>query len=297
MLYTPIFDSLPTELRWFTHRPFPIGKSNQRLRNRYPQRNTISNRLITHTRTRESEACAVHREAFQVAFKDEIGTISGEWLKQRMGMPTLKLKKQQKPENLGEEVELIRIVAGNKSEDHKSKLGQYLTPIATARFMASLVRCQQKKVRILDAGAGVGTLFAAVVDELLKRPKPPREIEVVAFEIDPSLGAYLNETIASCKATCEASKVSFKVEVRHEDFVEHVCATQDSLFESAIEPFDVAIQNPPYFKIQSHSHQRHMLQSLGIETSNIYTGFLALTYRSWLAARPTADDLMNLKAA
>src|SRR5205085_6772368 len=41
-------------------------------------------------------------------------------------------------------------------------------------------------------------------------------------------------------------------------------------------PFNAAILNPPYRKINSDSHTRRLLREAGIETSNLYTGFLAL---------------------
>jgi adenine-specific DNA-methyltransferase len=40
--------------------------------------------------------------------------------------------------------------------------------------------------------------------------------------------------------------------------------------------FDCAILNPPYKKINSDSETRSILRELGVETSNLYTGFLSL---------------------
>jgi adenine-specific DNA-methyltransferase len=39
--------------------------------------------------------------------------------------------------------------------------------------------------------------------------------------------------------------------------------------------FNLAIRNPPYFKINSQSRTRKTLQRAGIETTNVYTGFLS----------------------
>ncbi|MEJ7713502.1 MAG: hypothetical protein WKF84_27575 [Pyrinomonadaceae bacterium] len=43
--------------------------------------------------------------------------------------------------------------------------------------------------------------------------------------------------------------------------------------------FTHAILNPPYRKINSSSDTRLYLRAVGIETSNLYTAFLALTTR------------------
>ena len=53
-----------------------------------------------------------------------------------------------------------------------------------------------------------------------------------------------------------------------------------SLFEDNIDGFsdyDLAILNPPYKKISSDSRHRKLLSSLSIETSNLYSAFMALS--------------------
>ena len=48
------------------------------------------------------------------------------------------------------------------------------------------------------------------------------------------------------------------------------------LFGASKTPFNAAILNPPYRKINSDSHTRRLLREAGIEATNLYTGFLAL---------------------
>jgi len=43
--------------------------------------------------------------------------------------------------------------------------------------------------------------------------------------------------------------------------------------------FDCAILNPPYKKINSDSRTRSLLREIGVETSNVYTGFLAIVLK------------------
>ena len=48
------------------------------------------------------------------------------------------------------------------------------------------------------------------------------------------------------------------------------------LFGTEREGFDAAILNPRYKKLSRQSDARLRLREVGIETSNLYTGFLAL---------------------
>jgi adenine-specific DNA-methyltransferase len=69
-------------------------------------------------------------------------------------------------------------------------------------------------------------------------------------------------------------------EIRHADFIESALEfVREDLFTSAKAPFNAALLNPPYRKINSDSHTRRLLREAGIETSNLYTGFLALAAR------------------
>ena len=65
------------------------------------------------------------------------------------------------------------------------------------------------------------------------------------------------------------------------------------LFSERIQPrFNRAILNPPYHKINSGSKTRKLLRSVGIETSNLYTAFVALAIKL-LEANGAADLLQR----
>jgi adenine-specific DNA-methyltransferase len=133
-------------------------------------------------------------------------------------------------------------------------------------------------VRVLEAGAGVGTLLAAVVAEACGRPTLPRSIDTVAFEIDPILACYLRDTLSGCEATCRRARVRFHSDLTEGDFIE---AGVELLGEGHFGPrhttrFTHAILNPPYKKLNSDSKTRLLLRSAGIETSNLYSAFVAL---------------------
>jgi len=65
--------------------------------------------------------------------------------------------------------------------------GQFFTPIETARFMAGFFSQRPETLRILDAGAGLGALSAALVEAACHWQKLPNEIHVTAFENDTLL--------------------------------------------------------------------------------------------------------------
>src|SRR5579883_595949 len=87
-----------------------------------------------------------------------------------------------------EQIDFVRLdVARKQDRSRKAELGQFLTPAPVARFMASLLKAQSPALHILDAGAGVGSLFAACVVDLCTRENRPEQINVTAYEIDKEL--------------------------------------------------------------------------------------------------------------
>jgi adenine-specific DNA-methyltransferase len=179
-------------------------------------------------------------------------------------------------------VEAYRIDATRHLDpEAKGTLGQFMTPAPVATFMASLFQepLQGETVDILDAGAGVGSLTAALIDRLCGLDSPPRSIKATLYEIDPLLAEYLQNSISVCQAICERSTTVLQTEVVQKDFIlEATQILSGDMFYSGPQRRDYshAILNPPYKKIQSTSEHRKLLRSVGIETTNLYTGFLAL---------------------
>jgi adenine-specific DNA-methyltransferase len=179
---------------------------------------------------------------------------------------------------LVERVDLVRLDAARRLDpERQAEMGQFMTPASTARLMASMFQGHGKSQRLLDAGAGIGSLTAGWVAEMCARKAPPRDISVVAYEVDPGLVEHLRETLDWCRTLCENTGIRFLATVRAEDFIASaVDAQRGGLFAGAKEEFDAAILNPPYGKIHSDSKIRRLLQTLGAETTNLYAGFLSL---------------------
>lgn len=167
---------------------------------------------------------------------------------------------------------------GSTCRHERSSIGQFLTPVTIARFMASLFGRERDNVRILDAGAGAGVLFAALVEALVSGRYRPLSIEVVAYENDRQILPKLKETMERCETACKTANISFRGEIRSEDFVAAAIAqTEEGLFAVQRERFTHAIINPPYKKINGQSVTRKLLDSAGIEVSNLYAAFVWLT--------------------
>ncbi len=182
-------------------------------------------------------------------------------------------------------LDVVRIsFNGATCRRERSKIGQFLTPLNIARFMASLFKKEKKHVRILDAGAGTGVLFAACVEALASKKHRPASIYVAAYESDRKILPYLKETMKQCESICKNVGIQFCGEVIAEDFITAAIARlEENLFTKQGEKFTHAILNPPYKKINGQSLVRRLLNVAGIEVSNLYAAFV------WLSAHLLED--------
>lgn len=160
----------------------------------------------------------------------------------------------------------------------RALLGQFFTAAPVALFMAEMFEARKPVLRILDAGAGIGSLSAAFVTTMSRRKQRPQAISITAYEIDSKLVRHLQATLDLCKATSMEAGIHFEARIIEEDFLEAGARSlADDLFVRGVdERFECAILNPPYRKIRSDSRDRKLLRAIGLETSNIYTGFLAI---------------------
>jgi len=157
-------------------------------------------------------------------------------------------------------IDHIRKLTNTKLDPiNKSKFGQYMTSNVIAEFMASLFSDGNADVKLLDCGAGIGSLTVAATKKL----KNISSVDL--WEIDPIMQDQLEINMQTLQVPFSIYKQDF------------IFGAVENLLSNKGERYTHAIINPPYKKINSNSAHRKELRKVGIETVNLYSAFLALT--------------------
>ena len=171
--------------------------------------------------------------------------------------------------------ELLGVAAAAKlNPSRRAELGQYMTPAAIGRFMAGLFSDLSGAVRVLDPGAGAGLLTAALVERLCAGAVKPDAVSLAGCEIEPALLAPLSNIWQESAAELQAARIPASRSIHPEDFLLNRIADRQSDFSG--KGFTHIIMNPPYRKISAVSAHRAALRRAGLETSNLYAGFMYL---------------------
>lgn len=178
-------------------------------------------------------------------------------------------------ENCQPRIEKARLEASSQiNPGRRADFGQFMTPRCTADFMAGLFNLSNcSSIRLLDAGAGVGSLTVAFLEKARKSGQKLNDVSVTAYELDELLASYLSKEIAADQQLFHDAGIKFAADLIGSDFIES--AVNQIQFGMA-EKFNFAILNPPYKKINSDSRHRFLLRQVGIETVNLYSAFVAL---------------------
>ena len=161
------------------------------------------------------------------------------------------------------------------SRGQQASLGQFFTPERAATLIADLPRLPEAgRFRVLDPGAGSGSLTAALVARVL-RQCPAVELEIVAVEIDPEVEHYLRKTLTDLTETARTVDVKVAAETVLGDYIELSTSvtTKPAVLDRA---FDLVIMNPPYRKLGRNDAHRRALRHQGVDCPNLYAAFLAL---------------------
>ena len=179
--------------------------------------------------------------------------------------------------NIVDIVDEIRLTANKKIDDKtRGQLGQFMTPTNSARLLASKFRDLSGHLNIIDAGAGVGSLTSALVERALNEFSP-LTINANLWEIENVLLSDLQESLRVCEEVSLKKNVTLNTSINSVDFIKNATAiikNREHVTDST--RFNKAILNPPYLKISSLSEERKLLRSVGIETGNLYSCFVAL---------------------
>ena len=174
-----------------------------------------------------------------------------------------------------------RLATAQLDQSRRSELGQFLTPSNVACLMANMFSDLPKDIRLLDAGAGSGSLTAVVVRKICSQKESKvRSLTTTAFEIDDVLFNHLQDTLSECRSICKKAGIAFQHKLRKEDFIEASITSMDGkLFSTKPMSFNLAIMNPPYRKIATNSFERRLLKTVQLDATNLYVAFVALAIR------------------
>jgi adenine-specific DNA-methyltransferase len=169
------------------------------------------------------------------------------------------------------QIDISRIeTTGQLDQAKRADLGQIFTPFDVARFMASLFHVNEKNhITLLDAGAGIGSLSVAFLEQHIDSPT---KLDILAYEVDSAISPILKTNLKVHSKHTADGKISF--EVIEGDFIREGVT---SYLLGKHKPIDYAILNPPYRKINNNSDYRRLLRKVGIETTNLYSAFVALS--------------------
>jgi adenine-specific DNA-methyltransferase len=154
-------------------------------------------------------------------------------------------------------------------------LGQFYTPSRAAALIAEMPHLAQTgTLRVLDPGAGTGSLTVALIARIL-REAPGLRVDVVAVEIDPAATAHLKLTLADCTEVATSAGTTVTAAALQADIIAEATGLgrNSDLLAS---PFDLVIMNPPYRKLAVQSAERQALLSEGVDCPNLYAAFLAI---------------------
>ena len=231
-----------------------------------------------------SAACGLAEldRAGALAYGEEVGNRLSQFPqtdgdnRRPLGLPALRGMEVAVQDPPSEHAERLRQASEELLDrQRQAALGQYFTPSPAARLIASMLALGgTRRVRLLDPGAGVGSLTAAAVEHLADRGI--RELDVVAWEIDETLHEALRSTLEHCAAWAAERGIGLRWKLRTGSYIEAAAAALAGELGTELERFDAIIMNPPYRKVSGRTPERIALKRVGLPITNLYTAFLAL---------------------
>lgn len=157
---------------------------------------------------------------------------------------------------------------------HRRAISQVFTPPSVARFMAARVVQIGEVFTLVDAGAGVGMLAAALCERIAAMPKP-RAVRAELYETDPLVLPALRATVRECQKALAERGHELSATIYEEDFVLRRPAV--SLYSPTPRTgyADAVLMNPPYSKLAKDSPQARAFAEIVHGQPNAYALFMA----------------------
>lgn len=182
---------------------------------------------------------------------------------------------QNLPLNLNDIADVNRVEANGKLDEKlRGKLGQFMSSSAVSKLLADMFENIDGEHRLLDAGAGVGSLTTAFVE---RAQQYATSIDSTCYELSSIMNHYLADTLQNCSNSCGFNGVQWNQAIIEEDFIERsVTLLQSNDFAPK---YNKAILNPPYLKIAAKGSERAALRKIGFEAGNLYSAFVGLAIK------------------
>lgn len=165
------------------------------------------------------------------------------------------------------------ITCASLNPSARATLGQFFTPQAPAGLVASMAPLPVTgEWRLIDPGAGIGSLTAALVARWLEETDLPT-MSVLAYEIDPPLLEPLETTLTEARDLASAVGRKLCTTVRNDNFVLRPPASGSG---------NILLMNPPYKKLSVNSNERAALVrgEHPVRVTNMYAAFLVRAVRA-----------------
>ena len=168
------------------------------------------------------------------------------------------------------------------NQEHKKENGQFFTPVEIAELMGSFVDYNKESVRILDPGSGTAILSCALIEHLADDKNILKKIELLIYETDKEVIPLLQKSVEYLKEWLQSKNISLDYIINTNDFVlenAHCLSDNVNLFSVTVEPFDIIISNPPYFKLPIDDKRVQAAKAVVNGHPNIYSLFMAISAR------------------
>ena len=164
------------------------------------------------------------------------------------------------------------------NQEHKKENGQYFTPVEIAALMGSFSNYSNTSLRILDPGCGTAILTCALAEHLATN-RNLKSINLVVYETDTALIPFSEQSLNYLKVWLQSKDVDFHYTLNTNDFIlenANCLSENGNLFSENIEPFDIIISNPPYFKLPIEDKRAIAAKAVVNGHPNIYAIFMAI---------------------
>lgn len=186
---------------------------------------------------------------------------------------------------LTEATDITRIrLSSRLNSKQRSQFGQFFTPAPIAHFIAQQFERLSGHIKLLDPGAGIGTLTAAFVERILSNDRNIKSCLLTAYEVENKFLDHLKQCLENCCFALDKKGIAADYNLYNQSFLEANFKINLPLFTESHRQFTHIIANPPYKKINNQSVEKKLLAKLGIETVNLYSAFI------WLAMLQLAEN-------